>query len=175
MIWLPIKAVAIQAKSFNQAPFLFAYSLTIRDFSQDESSLTVCATAGLCLKGASLLPECPGRLSLKHMAFPAGFGWGAATSAYQVEGRRNSLPSLGLGWMPSHRFCMSAEECGDKEAKKKKKKKKKKKGKHCACVLSCFSHVRFCATPWTLARQAPLSMGTLQARILEWVAMPSSR
>ena len=30
-------------------------------------------------------------------------------------------------------------------------------------------------TPWTAARQAPLSMGILQARILEWVAMPSSR
>ena len=28
-------------------------------------------------------------------------------------------------------------------------------------------------TPWTVAPQAPLSMGTLQARIL--VAMPSSR
>ena len=28
---------------------------------------------------------------------------------------------------------------------------------------------------WTVARQAPLSMGILQARILEWVAMPSSR
>ena len=28
-------------------------------------------------------------------------------------------------------------------------------------------------TPWTLACQAPLSMGILQARILEWVAMPS--
>ena len=27
-------------------------------------------------------------------------------------------------------------------------------------------------TPWTVARQAPLSMGILQARILEWVAMP---
>ena len=171
MIWLPIKAVAIQAESFNQAPFLFAYSLTIGDFSQDESSLTVCSTAGLCLKGASPLSECRGRLSPKHMAFPAGFGWGAATSAYQVEGRRNSFPSLQLGWMPSHRFCMSAEEGGDKRQKKKKK-KKKKKGKY---MLSRFSHVRFCATPWTLARQAPLSMGTLQARILEWVAVPSSR
>ena len=29
-------------------------------------------------------------------------------------------------------------------------------------------------TPWTAAHQAPLSMGILQARILEWVAMPSS-
>jgi len=31
------------------------------------------------------------------------------------------------------------------------------------------------ATPWTEARQAPLSIGILQARILEWVALPSSR
>ena len=31
------------------------------------------------------------------------------------------------------------------------------------------------ATPWTVACQAPLSMGLLQARVLEWVAMPSSR
>ena len=30
------------------------------------------------------------------------------------------------------------------------------------------------STPWTVTHQAPLSMGT-QARILEWVAMPSSR
>ena len=31
------------------------------------------------------------------------------------------------------------------------------------------------AIPWTVACQAPLSMGILQARILEWVARPSSR
>jgi len=30
-------------------------------------------------------------------------------------------------------------------------------------------------TPGTVAHQAPLAMGILQARILEWVAMPSSR
>ena len=29
-------------------------------------------------------------------------------------------------------------------------------------------------TPWTVAHQAPLSMGILQARILEWVAISSS-
>ena len=28
-----------------------------------------------------------------------------------------------------------------------------------ACMLSCFSHVRLFATPWTVACQAPLSMG----------------
>ena len=34
---------------------------------------------------------------------------------------------------------------------------------------------RLFAAPWTIACQAPLSMGILQVRILEWVAMPSSR
>jgi len=38
-----------------------------------------------------------------------------------------------------------------------------------------LSRVRLFVTPWTVAHQAPLSMGILQARILEWVAMPSSR
>ena len=38
-----------------------------------------------------------------------------------------------------------------------------------------LSHVRLFATPWTVAYQAPLSTGILQVRILEWVAMPSSR
>ena len=31
------------------------------------------------------------------------------------------------------------------------------------------------ATPWTVASQTPLSMGILQAKILEWVAVSSSR
>ena len=37
------------------------------------------------------------------------------------------------------------------------------------------SHVWLPATPWTIARQAPMSVGILQARILEWVAMPFPR
>ena len=36
-------------------------------------------------------------------------------------------------------------------------------------------HARLFATPWTGACQAPLSMELLQAKILEWVARPSSR
>ena len=44
-----------------------------------------------------------------------------------------------------------------------------------ACVLSPFSCVRVFVTPWTIAHKAPLSMGILQARTLESVAMPSSR
>ena len=42
------------------------------------------------------------------------------------------------------------------------------------CVLSHFSHVQLFVTLWTVAHQAPLSMGILQARILECVAMPLS-
>ena len=38
--------------------------------------------------------------------------------------------------------------------------------------LSC---VQLFATPWVVARQAPLSLGILQARTLEWFAMPFSR
>ena len=42
-------------------------------------------------------------------------------------------------------------------------------------VLSCFSHVRLFSTPWTVVHKAPLSTGILQARILDWVAISSSR
>ena len=51
----------------------------------------------------------------------------------------------------------------------------------CVCVYVCthtraksFSHVRLCDRI-DCSRQGPLSMGILQAKILEWVAMPSSR
>ena len=37
------------------------------------------------------------------------------------------------------------------------------------------SHAQFFLTLWVLAHQTPLAMGILQARILEWVAMHSSR
>ena len=48
--------------------------------------------------------------------------------------------------------------------------------------LHCFNIFLKCAQlcptlcdPRTIARQAPLSMGILQARILEWIAVPLSR
>ena len=44
-----------------------------------------------------------------------------------------------------------------------------------ACMLSHFSHVQLFATPRTVACQDTLSTGILQAKILEWVAVPSSR
>ena len=37
--------------------------------------------------------------------------------------------------------------------------------------VSFLSHVRLFVTPWTVAHQAPLSMGILQARLQEWVAV----
>ena len=44
-------------------------------------------------------------------------------------------------------------------------------------LYSVLSHsvVSDSATPWAVACQGPLSMGILQARIPEWVAVPSSR
>ena len=44
-----------------------------------------------------------------------------------------------------------------------------------ACMLSHISCVRLFATLWTVAHRAALPMEILEARILEWVAMPSSR
>ena len=44
----------------------------------------------------------------------------------------------------------------------------------CVCGQS-LNHVQLFVTPWTAACQAPLSMEILQARMLEYVAMPSSR
>ena len=53
------------------------------------------------------------------------------------------------------------------------------------CLFSRFSHICVCvlsrlltsgsATSWTVALQAPLSMGFPKARILEWVAFSTSR
>ena len=40
----------------------------------------------------------------------------------------------------------------------------------CGMVLSCFSCIRLCATLWSVTVH-----GILRERILEWVAMPSSR
>ena len=46
---------------------------------------------------------------------------------------------------------------------------------HVLCSAQLLSHVQLFATPWTIAHQASLPMGILQARTLEWVAMPFSR
>ena len=41
-------------------------------------------------------------------------------------------------------------------------------------LFAVLSRVQLFETPWTVTHQASLSMGILQARILEWVAMPFS-
>ena len=45
----------------------------------------------------------------------------------------------------------------------------------CAVCAKLLHSVQLCVTLWTVAHQAPLSVGILQARILQHVAMPSSR
>ena len=44
-----------------------------------------------------------------------------------------------------------------------------------AWMLSHFNHIRLFSTLWTIARQAPLSMGFSWQKILEWVVVPFSR
>ena len=39
--------------------------------------------------------------------------------------------------------------------------------------VKLLSHVRLLVTPWTAAYQAPPPMGFFQARVLEWVPLPS--
>ena len=53
--------------------------------------------------------------------------------------------------------------------------KSAKVGRGILCVVLSRSVVSDSAIPWTVGHQAPLPMGILQARILEWVSMPSSR
>ena len=43
------------------------------------------------------------------------------------------------------------------------------------CALLSSSVMSDSVSPWTVAHQAPLSMGILQAGILEWVAISFSR
>ena len=68
-----------------------------------------------------------------------------------------------------------------KVADKKPHKNREIKWCVCACVLIHFNCVWLCATSWTVACQVPLSMEEenvhviFQAKIVEWVAMPSSR
>ena len=48
-------------------------------------------------------------------------------------------------------------------------------GRAPVCESESVSHVWLFATPWTVAHQAPLVHGILQAKILEWVAIAFPR
>ena len=48
-------------------------------------------------------------------------------------------------------------------------------GEPMLCSAQSCSRVQLYVTLWTVAHQAPQSIGILQARILEWAAIPSSR
>ena len=42
----------------------------------------------------------------------------------------------------------------------------------CVCDLMCFSHVQLPATPWTVACQAPLSMGVCRQAYWSGLSFP---
>ena len=45
--------------------------------------------------------------------------------------------------------------------------------KQCVCMLSHFSHIQLFATPWTVAHQAPLSMGFSRQEYWSGMSCPS--
>ena len=41
------------------------------------------------------------------------------------------------------------------------------------CIFSVLSYAQLFASPWTVARRTPLSMGFSRQEILEWIAISS--
>ena len=83
------------------------------------------------------------------------------------EGASGSIP----GWRGKIPHASQPKTQNIKQKKYCNKANKDEKG---ACMFH-FSCVRFCVTLWTLDCHGLLVYGILQARILEWIAMPSSR
>ena len=81
----------------------------------------------------------------------------------------------GSKWMSRDEWGIPRRSCYPTEKCRVMVVGKERRDKFWYCVLSHFSHVWLFVIPWTVAHQVPLSMGILQARILEWVAMPSSK
>ena len=81
-----------------------------------------------------------------------------------------------VGWLFLCCYCLFVFTVGSLEAKSRVHILRWLMYLLCACV--CAKPFQSCLTlcdPMDCSLQAPLSMGILQARILQWVAMPSSR
>ena len=111
----------------------------------------------------------------------------AATQPYWVDRENGSKQRLPESWPPAVRArirrTMTAQICFilsslvfHKGRTTSSRNQHKNGNVSSACLpAKLFSWVQLFVTLWTIVPQAPLSMGILQARILEWVAMPSSR
>ena len=89
-------------------------------------------------------------LRLEGVQYTSGEEWREMTNS----SRKNEASG------PKWKWCLVVDVSGDAKVKVK---------------VKLLSRVRLCEIPWTVTSQVPLSMGILQARILEWVAMHSSR
>ena len=63
--------------------------------------------------------------------------------------------------------CVRDELLERELGRRSQRERRRKVGSVCFPVLCLAARLCLFATPWTVARQAPLSMGILQARILE--------
>ena len=89
-------------------------------------------------KGICVSQERPQRAPLPLLSCEDTERRQAGWLAENQEAGSHQTPNLLVSWSWTSRF-QNCEEC--------------------ACILSCFSCVRLFATPWTVAHQAPLSMG----------------
>ena len=105
------------------------------------------------------------------LGFPGGSGSKASASSMGDLGSGVVALAMQGVWVQSRvRDLGSHMPCS--AAKKKLVKIMNRAGAQSLQV--CLTQHRLSVTPWTVARRAPLSTGVLQARILDWVAMPSS-
>ena len=90
-----------------------------------------------------------------------------ASTFHSLEKRTSCLPRSSLINLIEAAWLMRTEVCSPPQATRS--------ALEPTCLLSHFSHVQLFVIIWTVAHQAPLSVEILQARILEWVAMPFCR
>ena len=116
-------------------------------------------------------------MGLCSMLFFYGFGlwFGLRPNPCVLESITNTLWGSGI-WLSGALLSGDARWSPRQSAVRSFSASKYRCRGHFACVhAESLRHVRLFVTPWTVACQAALSLGILQAKVLEWVAMPSSR
>ena len=98
-------------------------------------------------------------ITLERVAVPSSRGSSQPRDGSWVSCPAGAASALSHQGSPSQSLPFSNQSCGILRF----------------CLPNCFSRIQLFATPWTAARQVSLSMGFLKARILEWVAISSSR
>ena len=122
--------------------------------------------------------EASGCFSVGWLFAPSGQSIGTSASNYSPSNEYSGLMSFRIDWFDLLTGQGTPKTCSSTTIQKHQLSRAQPlwSSAHispCVCIVA--QSCRPFATPWTVAHRAPLSMGILQARILDWVAMPSSR